>query len=724
MPSQLIVPKNPQIATPANAPSYFGNLSDEIIRKGMDFTLSPLRQLDGSFHPDWLMPGATPTSKPRPDFAAHWEACKAFFWYFASEYVYIKNKASQVVKFKLNDPQLVLEKVIQEEFMRRNKAWLWVLKARQIGSSLYFSIRGLWAALLYNMPATIFAAKKDEQGLRVIFPYVYNALLWMRKYAKQDKFPFPKLLNTDVMQRSNGVMTFADVEINGIEITGRGGVEIKEAEDSAVGFTCPYAHITEAARVRAYGPFSAALTQAIPPEPFASYYINESTAYHTSPFFYDEWVRYDNEYGQWKQGLTAYPGFRAVFVPAWVHKEYRVPQYVMAEYDWDRFHAERDPAVYGEDEDELVAKDWYDPLTDRYIKLDLDWWLFRRNTIRKQTVPSGTPFTQRQIFDQDYPSIPSDAKVSAGKSVFPPELIEKRKSFCIPPIWKGEAYVNPENEQEAIFEERPRGKFLIWDRPRYLRRYILGIDLAGGVFGDYHVGLMWDALSKFLAGAYRSNDEDREDFLVKMMAFGRLFNVALMVPESNYYGQDIAKILTDQGREHYRGAPYPNIFRRSNTQDVPYAPPKQNIGVHTTDVSKNYGHTLILQRLKDFDKFDIQGNLAYRGTHIPYYTIIDEAGTWERKVRDDGSYADSCPSAAQGCHDDTISALMNCFFGEEFLFGNFQDSESEAATKTRPLWSGKFIESSVSGLSIPTMDQKEIDDFINENSYYDEPMFK
>lgn len=681
------------------------NLTEEQIRKGKTFAL-----VEDDF---WSYSSSRAGRIFNAD--GYWEAVAYFFWFFCSQFIDITNKERQMVRFILNNPQRLVEIKSLEQVLEYGFIHLWIMKPRQIGMSMLCAIRAVWAAFFYAMNATIYAAEKDEQAMQLIFPYARRALRQIQHKAKKGEFPYPELLALNVDKATR--FEFSDTEFFGEMITGRGRVRIAKAEKGAVGEQCGYMHVTEGSRVPHFDAFWDAAWNSLPPPPIFCMSYVESTALHTGPIFFDEFMEmYDRE-----EETGIIPDERAVFVPAYIHHEYRWPADLVAKTSWSQFYKERDDNLYGEDEYELVNKEWLDPFTGEYKKLDLAWWLFRRWKIRTQKIKKGQgSFTKRQIVDQSFPMLPEDAGLNATKSVFPPQVVKKRQTLTVEPWMIGDLKFGPDNVPEFI--PSPSGKLMVWQRPIPYAKFITAWDIAGGVAGDYSVGITWYPGAKVLCAGWRTNLIDPHDLPYHMIALAMWYNYALLAYEANIYGHFVKPILTGESTFPCPGTPYENLYRRISQPDRPYAPPKEDVGFWTTDSSKIEGQAALSQQFQDFDRFDPDGNLIYKGTDLWWRELFNEARFYERKVGSDGQYIEKSPNARHGYNDDILRALEIALKAEQQLHHEFHDEVPKTGEPTKDdEW--LFARIRERGASMDFQDQEMFDKMIevqHELSEYDD----
>lgn len=682
-------------------------LTDEQIRKGKAFILT---------EDDFLTPSTTgPGQIYNAD--GYWGAVSCFYWFFCQEFVTITDKNRQTVPFIFNNPQRLVELRSMQQVERYGVIHMWVLKPRQIGMSLLCAVRGVWASFFYGMLSTIYAAEKDEQAMQLIFPYARQALRQIQHKAKKGSFPYPELLELDVDRATR--FEFKDVEFLGEMLTGRGRVRVAKAEPGAVGEQCGMMQVTEFSRVARPGAFWDAAYNSIPPIQFFSIYYVESTALHTGPMFYKEFMqRYEEEE---RTGIP--PVSCATFVPSYIHHEYRWPTELVAEYSWRQFWAEKDDNLYGDDEYELVNKEWLDPFTGKYEKLGLGWWMYRRHQIANQMIPDGSPFTKRQIFDQSFPMDPASAGLLATRSVFPPAVIKRREEMTCAPWMVGDLKFGADNTPE--FVPSPAGKLNVWQRPLPNEKYIVAFDVAGGVRGDHSVGVSWHPGAKQIPAAWRSNIIEAQDLPWHMVLLAMWYNYALLAYEANIYGPLLKTILTGESTFSCPGAPYRNLYRRITQANKPYAYPKDDVGFWTTDITKLEGQALLSQRFQDWDRFDENGNLIYKGTDIWWDKLFEEARTYERRIDNHGQYEDSCPNARRGCHDDILRAFEIALKAEQQLYHKFFDVPSKDEPTKDDMWLLDKIKErdATTNIQLMALEDKILEAKTRLSEYEDKPLY-
>jgi hypothetical protein len=172
---------------------------------------------------------------------------------------------------------------------------------------------------------------------------------------------------------------------------------------------------------------------------------------------------------------------------------------------------------------------------------------------------------------------------------------------------------------EAPLERRENGRILVWLPPSRGRKYILGVDAAGGAGGDYACVEVTDQASGLqcaeLYGHYTP-----EELAAQAAKLGREYNNALMVVERNNHGHAVLAMLE-------RVEEYEPLFRNNR-----YA------GWVTT----------ILTRPTMLERF---GAILVTSPELfQSRRLLEECRGFVR-------HADGRIAAAEGSHDDAIMAM-------------------------------------------------------------------
>jgi len=326
------------------------------------------------------------------------------------------------------------------------------------------------------------------------------------------------------------------------------------------GLTIQNLHCSEVARWGANAAdVLASLRAAVPP---GGEIVLESTPNGLGGCFYREWQR---------AGET---GYVQHFFPWWIDPGYRMD--------------------YGAEE-ELMRS----PLQEDEVRLMREFGVDRAQIAFRRQVKSNFGMRAAEEFAED----PAMCFLASGSAVFDTGKIETRLHSVAAPL-----------------ERRENGRILIWLPSAKGRKYILGVDAAGGGSGgDYACVQVIDRLSGLqcaeLYGHYTP-----EELAAQAAKLGREYNDALMVVERNNHGHAVLAML--ERVEKY--APL-------------YGNPRYS-GWVTTALTR----PTMLER---FGAILVSNPELFESRRL-----LEECRTFVR--RDDGRIA-----AAEGAHDDAIMAM-------------------------------------------------------------------
>lgn len=182
-------------------------------------------------------------------------------------------------------------------------------------------------------------------------------------------------------------------------------------------------------------------------------------------------------------------GFKSHFFPWYFAKEYAEPADGVEFSKEDRSYQKRHKLS-----DEQLA--WY-----VYQKADL-----------------------KDLMKQEYPSTPMEAFITAGANVFPVEILDQIE-VLEPKIKDGEG-------------------LLIWQKPIYGHRYVMGVDVANDGLDESSVDIL-DAETGVQV-AHFSGRILVPLFAAKLAHWARMYNNALLTVEVNNHGYALLNILQDE----------------------------------------------------------------------------------------------------------------------------------------------------------------------------------
>ena len=220
----------------------------------------------------------------------------------------------------------------------------------------------------------------------------------------------------------------------------------------------------------------------------------------------------------------------------------------------------------------------------------------------------------RGLAAQEYAEDPVSCFLASGECVFELEAIDRALEA------QGRAVV-----------ERDNGRLTIWMEPRSERKYVIGVDPAGGGSeGDYACAEVIDRQTAMQCAELHGHYSPRE-LALKLIELGRMYNNALLVVERNNHGYGVLANL--------RAAGYQKIFCDGG-QD----------GWLTSAVSR----PAMIENLA--------ASLSVKPELFQSTRLLTECRTFIRR-RDGGS------GGGAGSHDDCVMAMAVALAGREAATG-------------------------------------------------------
>ena len=191
-----------------------------------------------------------------------------------------------------------------------------------------------------------------------------------------------------------------------------------------------------------------------------------------------------------------------------------------------------------------------------------------------------------EMLKQENPSEPLDAFITTGNSVFNLERIAKRKEEILKntPISKGYFTYSTKGStfEDTIisnekFVKNKEGEITIYKLPVPTHPYIIGIDPARAKGVDYTVMQVVDNSTLEQVAVYRKSKEDIDICSITAICLGRMYNNALLIPETN---------STESMVKLFQKSNYPNIYVRQTSDASFNGALYEMFGVKTSVVNK------------------------------------------------------------------------------------------------------------------------------------------
>ncbi len=180
-----------------------------------------------------------------------------------------------------------------------------------------------------------------------------------------------------------------------------------------------------------------------------------------------------------------------------------------------------------------------DELRAEYRSLAIRYGLMMDIEERFNLTPEQLQFYVNQVRKnkhlvlQEYPTTALEAFIATGRNVF--HHVDLQKHRITLPI------------------DRKWGDMLIWEHPLKSSKYVIGVDPAGGLGGDFSVIEVLNAHTGEQAAEYASNHVKPNQLGLTATEIGKHYNNALIVIESNNHGHAVIDAIRHK---------YANLYRR------------------------------------------------------------------------------------------------------------------------------------------------------------------
>lgn len=515
---------------------------------------------------------------------------------YIPNFLYIRNKNAELVKFKPNKPQKRLRDTIERLRKQGKPVRIIILKARQMGFSTYTEADCFHQTVTNKMFSSTIIAHEEQasQNLYNMFKRYFenlpDALRPMRKRNNAKELLFENPTTDDLEKRRNP----------GLQST----VKVATAKNTATGRsqTINYLHASEVAFWDNPKETFTGLLQCVP-HSAKSTVIMESTANGVGDYFYD----------MWNNAVAGKNEFVPLFFAWFEMDEYSLP--FETEEEKEEFIKEVN-YEFKDEEGNTVHTEEYELMQDFGVSYEQLKW-------RRWCISNNCNCDVEQ-FHQEYPSTPEEAFIASGRPRFNIGVLKQYRRQAK----EGDIGRLEYSGNRVVFSPDPNGDVEIWKYPEEGKHYCIGADVAEGLItGDYSVCYVGD--DNFdICLRYRTHI-DPDLFGRELVKIAKYYNEAYIGCENNNHGLTTLKAI--QNEEYW------NIFF-TKTYDKIADTVTQKIGWSTTPRTK----PLMINKLAEFirnkwigikDKILIQEMFTY---------VIDDKGS---------------TNAQDGCHDDTVMAL-------------------------------------------------------------------
>lgn len=514
---------------------------------------------------------------------------------YIPNFLMIRNKDAELVKFKPNQPQKRLRDTIQELRDKGKPVRIIILKARQMGFSTYTEADCFHQTVTNTMFSSTIIAHEEpaSQNLYNMFKRYYDnlpdAIRPMRKRNNAKELLFENPTTDDFEKHRNP----------GLQST----VKVATAKNTATGRsqTINYLHASEVAFWDDPKTTFTGLLQCVP-HSAKSTVIMESTANGVGDYFYD----------MWQNAVQGKNEFVPLFFAWFEMQEYSLP--FETEEEKEEFAKEVN-YTYKDSEGNTVYTEEYELMRDFNISYEqLKWrrWCINNNC-------NGDV----EQFHQEYPSTPEEAFIASGRPRFSIQAIKEYRRKAT----EGQVGRLEYSGGRVVFCPDVNGEVEIWKMPQDGKAYCIGADVAEGLInGDYSVAYVGD--DEFdICLRYRTHI-DPDLFGKELVKIAKFYNEAYIGCENNNHGHSTLRSIQEME--------YWNIFF-TKTYDKIADTVTQKIGWSTNNRTK----PLMINKLAEYVRNKWLG--------IKDKILIQEMFTYV--IEDNGS-----TNAQQGCHDDTVMA--------------------------------------------------------------------
>lgn len=503
---------------------------------------------DGSGDREWWKDGDeglddTPPSKGRKKTREEEAQAKAASAYFSSpavramsdeewclKHLKIVDMDGELVAFGFNEAQQLLVATIREQVADIGMVRLVILKARQMRMSA--TVQALmFRAVVEHENTTAFVLAHEKIAVARVFERTQTFADELKNTCKHEfprKFSNQKELIFKPPHRSGIRVHMAKRGAAGV---GRGGTD-------------RLSHLSEVAFWTDAGKNMRACLKAIPDRTKGrwnkgTWIVVESTANGVGGEFYDLYWNAKKAQEEAKKAGRVYTGFRALFLPWGIDKQYRIEGAKLEDHP-------ADPEVT-EDEPDLRARGYDD-----------EQLAFRRREI------SGKFNGDVAMFKQEMPSNDREAFITSGRPVFTLSRVQKRINEIVErekiakpsrfhvDILGYQEWKKRRRDRREIRQPEPdfRGDLWVYEAPIQGQKYLVsadvalggGSDMPGPKGGDYSVAHVYNRATGKQAAVWRARiDPDLYGHVLD--AISLWYNGAEVAPEDNSIGLVTIKSL-------------------------------------------------------------------------------------------------------------------------------------------------------------------------------------
>ena len=242
----------------------------------------------------------------------------------------------------------------------------------------------------------------------------------------------------------------------------------------------------------------------------------------------------------WEAGKDKDDEFVNVFLPWFLQEEYRITAMASEVIEYTEY--EKDINSY--------AKSEYG------IEIDKAQWAWYRHESRQGAFKGNW-----ELWATKYPSVPEEAFMSPGATIYTAEMVKIAKATVRPHKWVGNI-MGMASPQSANWVENESGECQVWEFPKDNMHYVIGADCQWGKKkeADFDNAYVQCVESGKVCCRIRGHFPLNE-WGWKLAAVGFKYNTALLAPERNAMAATALMPLLLGNVGDWR---YPNIYVRYN----------------------------------------------------------------------------------------------------------------------------------------------------------------
>lgn len=361
----------------------------------------------------------------------------------------IRTKAAKIEPLTFNFAQNHVHKKLHKQYKETGRIRCIVLKARQEGVSTYTAARFFRRLHLFPNQEALVLADELDRAKKLFSIYDRFAHLLPPEIAPMTRY---------VSKQTQLVLDNPDDKLRSSAPGLGSSITVETAGDTAVGraSTPTLVHASEMAFWDKAQDAWISLMQGVPDK--NSEVIIESTANGVGNFFHQVWTAAE-------EGTN---GYVPIFLPWWIHEEYRVPKLKPKK---------REEVLDTLDSHE---REWY----ENGIKFENKMWPMTLEQIqwRRQTIQDKLQGDER-AFRQEYPATPEEAFLVSGNCFFDEDSLKTYETHASRPVRHNITRIG----NSVLPRPAEMGYLRIWKKPDQKDAtdtleplYVIGADTASG----------------------------------------------------------------------------------------------------------------------------------------------------------------------------------------------------------------------------------------------------